>query len=133
MKWDSKGSRFLLIRILISFKHAFNGLFYTIKSERNMQIHVLAAITVIILGFVFNIKVYEWFTIIILIGMMFILETINTSIEHIVDLLSPSYNIHAKIAKDTAAATVLVFAIISVIIGVIIFLPPILELFNIEI
>ena len=83
---------------------------------------------VIVLGFLLNISLSEWFICIILFSSVISLEIVNTAIETVVDLVSPNYNELAKRAKDLAAGSVLIAAIASAIIGIIIFLPKIINL-----
>lgn len=111
--------------LISSFKYAFIGVFSTIKLERNMKIHLLITSLVIIFGVILKISITEWFVCLILIGLVTSAECINTSIERTVDIISPTRSENAKIAKDTAAGAVLILAIISFIIGIIIFLPKI--------
>ncbi|MDA7026901.1 diacylglycerol kinase family protein [Bacillus sp. CLL-7-23] len=110
-------------RLRKSFANAFNGIFLTFISERNFQIHTGAAILVIFCGFIFRLTALEWVVILILIGGMFALELINTAIEHAVDLITNENHPLAKAAKDAAAGAVCVFAAISCMIGLIIFIP----------
>ncbi len=109
--------------ILLSFKNAFRGIFSGIRKERNMLIHVIAMLTVIICGMLFKIEVYEWLICILLFALVIGSELINTAIENTVDICAPEYNELAKIAKDTSAGAVLVFALTSVVCGLIIFIP----------
>ncbi len=114
--------------MIISFQHAFSGIIWVIQSERNMKIHFLIMFMVIFFGCFLHIHLSEWIICIILFGLVIAAECFNTSIERIVDLCSPNQNQLAKIAKDTSAGAVLIFAIISVIIGLIIFLPKIIKI-----
>ena len=109
-----------------SFKYAFEGIFAGIKKERNMKIHCIAAILVIISGIIFKISAIEWCVCFLLFGLIMALELVNTSVEAVVDLVTNDYHPLAKLAKDTAAGAVLIAAIMSVIIGCIIFIPKIL-------
>jgi len=113
-----------------SFKYAFKGIGYIIKTQPNMQIHLIAAIIVILAGVFFKLSNIEWTIIVIAISIVLITETINTAIEYFVDLVSPDYNKKAGLIKDLAAGAVLFAAIGSLIIGIIIFLPKILKLIN---
>lgn len=115
--------------LLISFKHAFVGIFSAFKTEKNLKIHSLATILVILLGIYFKITKLEWLACILTISQVIVSELINTAIEESVNLASPGYNETAKIAKDVAAGAVLFAALISIIVGIIIFLPYILKLF----
>ncbi|QOR68984.1 diacylglycerol kinase family protein [Cytobacillus suaedae] len=110
-----------VLRLLKSFSFATEGLIHAIKRERNLQIHLVISVFVIGLSFYLNITKIEWSIVIILIGGMLSLELMNTAIERVVDLVTKEYHPIAKIAKDVAAAAVLVFALISVVVGSIIF------------
>lgn len=110
---------------LMSFKHAFRGIFATIKNERNIKIHLLAVIAVIVMGFLYEISRSEWMICILLFGLVISSELINTAIEHTVDLVTKEDNRLAKLAKDAAAGAVLVNAIVSIIIAGIIWIPKI--------
>ena len=118
------------IRLDKSFKYAFDGIKTVVLYEKNMHIHVIASIIVIIMGLKFNISKYEWITCLILFGMMFSSEIFNTAMEKCVDYISEEKNKLAGAIKDMAAGAVLVNAIISAIIGLIIFLPKIIDYFK---
>lgn len=108
-----------------SFKYAFQGILQELKEEQNLKIHILIMILVIIAGIYYKISKFEWIACIMLFGMVISLELINTAIENTVDLAMPEKHPKAKIAKDVAAAAVLVEAVTSAIIGLIIFIPKI--------
>ena len=106
-----------------SFKYAFEGIITTIKEERNMFIHFLIAIIVVITGIYVRLSLNEWLICLLLFALVFSLELINTAIENTVDLVTTKKNKKAKLAKDAAAGAVLIVAIFASIIGIIIFLP----------
>lgn len=108
-----------------SFKYAIEGIIHGMIHERNLKIHSVIALLVMVFGYYFEINSYEWMFVFLAIGGMFSLELLNTAIERIVDLVSPQYHPLAKQAKDVAAGAVFMFALTSVIIGCIIFLPKI--------
>ena len=112
-----------------SFKYAFQGIWSSFKSERNMKIHVFMMIFVILCGLLLNINLGEWITCLILFALVIGAELFNTAIEAVVDMISLEKSPQAKLAKDISAGAVLVFAIVAAIIGLIIFIPKILELF----
>jgi diacylglycerol kinase len=120
--------KFSIAQRLKSFGYAINGLKYTIRTQHNFTIHLVLAIIAIILGFVLNISNLEWITIIIVIGLVMSAEIFNTSVEEIVNLVSPSKNSKAGIIKDLAAGAVFVLSIVALIVGIIIFLPKIINL-----
>lgn len=108
-----------------SFKYAFEGIKEAWKTEQNLKIHFIIMFLVIIAGFVFKITAMEWIVCLLLFALVISLELINTAIETTVDIAMPEINEKAKYAKDIAAGAVLFSAIISVIVGLIIFLPKI--------
>ena len=116
--------------LISSFKYAMQGILRAFKTERNLKIHAFMMMVVVILGLIFKIAVWEWITCIILFALVIGAELLNTSIEEMVNLLSPEIRVHAKYAKDIAAGAVLIFAIASAIVGAIIFIPKLLVYFN---
>ena len=115
-----------------SFGYAFEGILTGIltgiRNERNMKIHCVAIIFVTLAGTLFQITATQWCICLLLFALVAALELVNTAIEAVVDLVTEDKKPLAKVAKDTAAGAVLFAAIISVIIGCIIFLPYVLEL-----
>ena len=112
-------------KIINSFKYAIQGFIQAFKSEKNMKIHIIIAILVIILAMIFKISIIEWIICIILISVVIAAELFNTAIETTVDLAMPDKNEKAKIAKDVSASAVLILSISAAIIGIIIFMPKI--------
>lgn len=115
-------------RLINSFKYAFQGLKYAFIYEQNILVHTLATILVIIAGIIFKISTIEWLVIFLIIGLVIATELINTSIEATIDLITDEINPLAKIAKDTAAAAVLVFGFTALAIAFVIFVPKIITL-----
>ena len=114
-------------RLVRSFKAAFEGIASTYKKEQNIKIHTIISFIVILGGFIFKINYIEWLVCLVLIGFVMMAEFFNTAIEYVVDLASPEIHPLAKAAKDTASAGVLMMAIISALIGCVIFIPKIIE------
>ena len=125
-----KNDGFTLRKRLKSFKFAFNGIRLLITREHNAWIHCFAAICVIIAGFAFDISTTEWIAVTFAIGTVLAAEAVNSSIEAIADLVSPEYNEAIKRTKDIAAGAVLILAISAAIVGLIIFIPKIMEIFS---
>jgi diacylglycerol kinase len=111
--------------IIKSFPYAFDGIKTAFKNEPNFRFHIAAGIIAIILGIIVGLSSLEFAVLAIAIGFVILMELINTMLEALVDLVSPEISKHAKIAKDVSAAAVLVSAILSVVIGALIFLPKI--------
>jgi diacylglycerol kinase (ATP) len=120
--------KFSLKSRLGSFKFAFHGLCSLLKNEHNSRIHLLAAIFAITIGLFLKISLSEWSLLIIVIGLVFLAELLNASLETLADNIDAEWNEKIRKAKDYAAAAVLISAIISVIVGGMIFIPKILDL-----
>lgn len=112
-----------------SFTYALSGISTVFKDEFNARVHFLAALAAIILGIVLNLTRFEWLILILVIGAVFAMEMINTSIEGLADLYSNAPNPKIKRIKDLSAGAVLVAAITALVVGIIIFLPKILTVF----
>ncbi len=110
-----------------SFRFAFQGLYAAFKAERNLKIYLGITILLLILSIYFKLAPWEWTVLMLTIGIMFICELINTAIERLVDLVTKEYHPLAKQAKDIAAGACLFFAGVSVVIGIIIFIPKIFQ------
>jgi len=115
-------------KLINSFKYAGQGIFSSFKTERNMKIHVIIMLMVILMGILLKITKLEWIICIILIGVVISAELFNTAIETIVDMVMPYKNEKAKLAKDVSAGAVLVVAIGAAIVGGMIFFPKIIEI-----
>lgn len=110
-----------------SFKYAINGIKLCFDNEQNMLVHFSVATMVIICGIIFKLSKIEWIICLLLIGIVFMMELLNTAIENVCDLVTNEENKYVKVAKDTAAGSVLVISIVSAIIGLMIFIPKLME------
>jgi diacylglycerol kinase len=113
---------------LRSFVFAWNGLVYSIRTQRNARIHALIGTCAIILGLILRISPVEFAMVFVAITLVFIAEMFNTVAEACVDLATQEYNPLARIAKDVAAGAVLLNAMLSVVIGLLVFGPHLLAL-----
>lgn len=111
-----------------SFVYAWQGIKSLFGREPNAQIHLTVAILVIAAGFLFNIDRWEWCAVLLCIGSVFMAEGFNTAIEKLCDKVSPDIHPLIKLTKDIAAGAVLLLVIASVAVGLIVFLPYIMEL-----
>lgn len=111
-----------------SVGHAIDGIEYTINKERNIKLEILAAIIVSVAGFILKITLTEWLVMLLVISMVLSLELINTAIERCVDLVTKDYHDLAKVAKDASAGAVFMMSLFSIIIGIVVFLPKIINL-----
>lgn len=111
----------------MSFKYAFNGIADFFLSEHNALIHFVVAVVAVGCGIWLSISRMEWVVIICLIGIVFIAELFNSAIERLGDSITSDSNEMIKKAKDLSAAAVLLAALISVLIGLIIFIPRFID------
>ena len=119
--------KFSLGRRLRSFKSAYSGLMQILRHEHNFRIHLFLLIIVIVAGIYFRITTGEWIAVAIVSAVVLAAECFNSAIEYLADIVSPDANPLIKNVKDSAAAGVLIVAAIAFIIGLIIFIPEILE------
>ncbi|MBK6964186.1 MAG: diacylglycerol kinase family protein [Bacteroidales bacterium] len=108
---------------------AFRGIIIA-GNERNIRIHLIAAVLVTIAGFILKISLTKWMIILILFAVVISAELINSALERLANLVEPNVNSHIRDLKDIAAGAVLLTSIVSVIIGIIIFAPEILKFFK---
>jgi len=109
---------------LDSFRHSFSGCLYMLRTQHNAWIHACATVAVTALGLWLGLSRLEWVGLILVIGLVWMAEFVNTALEAVVDLASPELHPLAKVGKDVGAAAVLVGAITSVIVGLLILGPP---------
>jgi len=109
------------------FGCAFEGIIHSLRTERNLRIHVLAGILVVLAALFFQLPLRDIALLLVMIALVICTELLNTAIEKAVDLISPDWHKLAKIAKDAAAAAVLVAAIISVLVAVLLFYQPVMS------
>ncbi len=110
-----------------SFRYAFSGMGYMLRTQRNAWIHSAATLCVLVLGVWLGLSHIEWAIIALTIGLVWMAEFVNTALEAVVDLASPDIHPLAKVGKDVGAAAVLVSAITSVVVGLLILGPPLWE------
>ncbi len=114
---------------LKSFKYAWNGLLDLVKTQPNAQIHLLITVLVLAAGYYFQLSASEWCIILLTIALVLAAEAFNTALEYLTNLVSPDYHPLAGKTKDVAAGGVLIAAFIAILVGLIIFLPKVMQLF----
>ena len=108
-------------KLVDSFNYAIEGIIYAVRTQRNMRIHMIAALLVLTACFFYDLSKVEILIVTTTITMVIFAELINTAIEAAVDATTNFYHPLAKVAKNTAAGAVLVTAINAVVVGYIIF------------
>lgn len=110
-----------------SFRYAFAGWWFVVRTQRNAWIHAVVSVLVIALSFWVGLPARDWAVIVMAIALVWTAEFINTALEAVVDLASPRQHPLARVGKDVGAAAVLIAAVSSVLIGLLLLGPPLLE------
>ena len=111
----------------MSFRYAFAGWWYMLRTQRTAWIHAVISTAVFVVGVWLGLSRIEWAIIILTVAMVWMAEFVNTALEAVVDLASPDLHPLAKVGKDVAAAAVLVGAVTAVIVGVLVLGLPLWE------
>jgi len=128
--WQKKTGR--AATLVESFYHAFHGIYVGLKEERNLRIHLCAAVTATAIGVWLKLDMTSWLALALSMGLVITAEFLNTALEHLVDLSARGqYHRSARYAKDTAAAAVLVASLVAAIVGLFIFIPRLASLVHI--
>lgn len=118
------------LKLKKSFGYAFRGIYYAFLENQNLKIHFFAAFLVILASVFFHVSHFEMGILGVMILLVISSEMINTVMEKIADIVKKEYSREVEIAKDVSAGMVLLIAIGSIIVGILIFLPYILNFFR---
>ena len=122
--------RFSLTKRIKSFTYAFRGIISSVKNEHNVRIHISLLTVAIIFAIVFKINYLEWCLLFIVMAMVLTAELFNSAIEKLADIVEPDWNKKVMLLKDYSAGAVLVSAIVSILVGCLIFVPKIIHVLN---
>jgi diacylglycerol kinase len=114
-------------RLIRSFSHAFKGILFALRNEKNFQIEITGAVLAVILMLFFPLTGLERALIILSIALVLTLELTNTALERVMDILKPRIHPYARVIKDVMAGAVLFVSLAAVAIGIAIFLPYLAE------
>ncbi|QQG44828.1 MAG: diacylglycerol kinase family protein [Candidatus Roizmanbacteria bacterium] len=120
----------MLKKHTISFKNAFAGVFWALKTQPNYKVHLFFSFLALIGAWFLKVSYVEFLIIVLLITAGLTIETINTAIEVTTDAIEKKWNEDIKVAKDTGAASMLFFAAGAFLIACIIFIPKLILLFS---
>jgi diacylglycerol kinase len=110
-----------------SFSFAGKGVWHVVRTQRNMKVHLAAALAAIVAGVILRITAADWAAVLAVIGLVLTAETLNTVVEALVDLCTDEYHPTAKAAKDMAAGAVLISSAAAVGVAIAVFLPRLLS------
>jgi diacylglycerol kinase len=113
---------------LRSFVFAFAGIVYTIRTQRNMRVHLGLGLAAAALALLLGLGPTEWAVLLVAMALVYCAEMLNTVVEAVVDLATEEYHDLAKVAKDVAAGAVLVAAIFAAGVGLFLFAPRLLNI-----
>jgi diacylglycerol kinase len=111
----------------LSFRYAFSGWWFVVRTQRNAWIHAVVSVAVVIVSFWVKLDRRDWAIIVIAIAMVWTAEFLNTALEAVVDLASPQQHHLARVGKDVGAAAVLIAAGCAAVIGLLILGLPLWE------
>lgn len=111
-------------RLVTSFRYAWAGLGYLLRTQPNARIHLAITVAVIGVGAWLGLSARDWAVIAVTVGLVFVAEAFNTALEAAVDLASPAPHPLARVAKDVGAAAVTLAALAAVVVGVLLLGPP---------
>jgi diacylglycerol kinase (ATP) len=114
---------FSILGRLKSFRHAFAGIAFMLRTQHNAWLHLAATAAVCVLGVVIKISAQDWRWVVVAVTMVWISEAVNTAFEHLCDVVSPEFQPSVKRSKDIAAGAVLITGLGAAILGALIFLP----------
>ena len=117
------------IALANSFRNAFSGISYALRTQRNARIHLGITLAVLIMGVWLRLGIDDWVPLIIAAGLVWTAELINTALEAAIDLASPQEHSLAKASKDVSAGAVLLAAVTAAVVGILILGPPLFARF----
>lgn len=106
-----------------SFNYAFEGIIYVVRTQRNMRIHFIVALSVLPLGVLLGVSRIEMLALILAVAFVLLMEMANTALEMTIDVATPAFDPRARAAKDIAAGMVLVSAVTALFVGYLVFAP----------
>lgn len=115
------------LHLLASFRFALQGIAHAFQTQRNFKIHTAITTLVIIVGLIVGLSAEQWAILCVTIALVFVAELTNTSLEAVVDHVSPEFHALAKVAKDCAAGAVFVAAMMAVVVGVLVIGPRLIN------
>lgn len=115
-------------RYVYSTKYSIEGLIYSYKNEKSVDLHAILSIITIVLGFILKISLTQWAVVLITLGVVLAIELLNTAIEAVVDMVTLEYHPLAKVAKDCGSAATFTLTMIGIVIICVIYVPKVIEL-----
>lgn len=115
-----------------SFFYAISGILYAFRTQRNIKIHFIIALLVIMLSYLLKPSVVELLAVSITIALVLVAEMVNTAIETVVDMYTKEYHPLAAVAKNVAAGAVLISAINAIVVGYLIYYKKIVMLLGLK-
>lgn len=110
-----------------AIKIALDGIKYVLKTQPNARIHLVFTLAVFLLAGVLKLSDLEWVVLFLTVGLVWAAEIFNTAIETAVDVISPDYHPKAKMIKDISAGGVLACVLVAILVGLVLFGPPLWE------
>ncbi len=115
-----------ILKHFASFRHAYDGLSWAIRTQPNYRVHLIVSLFVVLAGIFFNVSRQEWAILVLTISMGLVIETLNTAIEAVSDAITHEWKEEIKIAKDVSAAAMLTYAVGALCVALLLFVPKML-------
>ncbi len=119
--------RFTIAAGLKSFRYAFAGFAFMLRTQHNAWLHLAATLVVVAAGFALQVSANDWRRLVAAIALVCVAETLNTAFEHLCDVVQPEFHVSVQRAKDIAAAAALVCVIAAAILGIITLAPYVMK------
>lgn len=113
-------------RLLKSFIYAVKGLRKVFREEQNLRLQTAFGMIAVFFAWFFRVSPLEWIAVVFAVGLVIIMEILNSAVERVSDVLKPRINSYVKEIKDIMAAAVMFASFIAVIVGLIVFWPHII-------
>ena len=114
--------------IVDSFNHAIDGIVYAVKTQRNIKVHLIIGMLVLILAMILNVTRLELLILLLTIGLVIGVEMVNTAVEEVVNLAHEGIHPLARIAKNVAAGAVLICSVMAAAVGYIVLFERLIQL-----
>ncbi len=109
------------------FRYAFAGIRYGWLHDKSIRWQLIAAAAAVLAGFLFQIRIDQWLWVALAVALVIMAEIFNSCIEKTIDYISLERNEKARVIKDMAASAVFVVSCFAFLVGVVVFLPPLIQ------
>lgn len=110
-----------------SFSYALGGWLYMLRRQKNTRIQAIVSVLVLVAALLLQVDPLGLAILVVMIALVWMAEFVNAAVEAVVNLSTPGFHPMARVAKDTAAAAVLIGAVASILVGLLVLGPPLID------